>query len=793
MTAFGVGSPVRRIEDDRFVRGRGHYTDDLRFAGECFMAVVRSPHASAAIGRIDAAEALAAPGVVAVLTGRDAEADGIGGLVTAVRRRRRDGSPMAEPPYRALAVDRARFVGDAVAIVLAETAEAARDAAERVAVEYEELPAVTDAAEALAPGAPAVWPDLVPDNEAFVFEQGDRGAVDRALAAAAHVARLDFRISRVSANTLEPRNAIGLFDPGTGRYTLHSGTQSPHRLRLELAEHALFVPQSRIRVVAPDIGGAFGMKGSIYPEQILVLWAARRVGRPVRWQADRSESFLSDHHARDNLTSVELGLDGDGRFLALRVRTIANLGAYLAMNTPHSPTNNLGGLAGTYRTPAIHAEVIGVHTNTQPTAPYRGAGRPEATYAIERIIDVAAAEFGFDRIELRRRNMIRPSEMPYRTGLVFTYDCGDFPANMERALALADFDGFAERRRAAAERGRLLGLGIANPIEIAGGPEQNPGEEACEIRFDPSGGATILLGTHNHGQGHETAFRQVAHELLGLAPDRVEILYGDTDAVPHGKGTFGSRSIAAGGTALARAAGKIVARGREIAARLLEADPGDIEFAEGRFRIAGTDRSLALEEVARASFEPGRLPPSSELGLIEKAIVSARGATFPNGCHVCEAEVDPESGEWLLTRYTVVEDVGRVVNPLLVKGQVHGGVAQGFGQVAGEAIRYDAETGQLVTASFQDYRMPRAIDFPDFALESNEVPTAQNALGVKGAGEAGAVGALSAVTNAVLDALAPLGIRHLDMPLTPEQVWRAIRAAEEAGSAPQPEAVPARP
>jgi aerobic carbon-monoxide dehydrogenase large subunit len=777
MRELGIGRPIPRSEDIRLIQGRGRYTNDFTLPGECHMAVARSPHAHAVVRAIDVSAALAAPGVVAVLTGADAEADGLGTLQTMVDRRQRDGSPMEKPPYRVLALDRVRVAGDAVAAVFAETPGQGRDAAELVAVDYEELPWVTDAAEAVKPGAPVVWPELVPDNVAFVFQQGDREATDRAIAAADHVARLDFRISRVSANPLEPRGALAQYDPTSGRFTLIAGVQGPHRMRDELAQRILKIPASKLRVISPDVGGAFGMKGAPFPEYAVALWAARRLGRPVRWQADRGESFLSDYHARDNVTSVELGLDRDGNFLVLRVRTVANLGAYLGYNTPHSPTNNLGGLAGTYRTPSIHVEVTGAYTNTQPTAPYRGAGRPEATYAIERAIDLAAHRFGFDRVELRRRNMIRRDEMPFKTGLVFTYDSGDFEKNMDMALARADWGGFEKRREEAAASGRLRGIGIANPIEIAGGPQAQPNEEACEIRFDPTGSATILMGTHNHGQGHETTFRQIAHEVLGLDPERVEILYGDTDLVPHGKGTFGSRSMSSGGGALVRAAEKIVDKGRLIAANLLEAGVGDIEFADGAFRIAGTDRVIGIEEVAKASFSAAKLPDGVEMGLIEKAVFVPEAATFPNGCHVCEVEIDPETGRMEVLSYVVVDDVGRVINPLLLKGQIHGGVAQGLGQAVLEQIAYEPGSGQMVTGSFNDYAMPRADDLPSFVVDSNEVLTTKNPLGAKGAGEAGTVGSLVAVVNAAVDALKPLGVEHIEMPLTPERLWRTIKAA----------------
>jgi carbon-monoxide dehydrogenase large subunit len=768
----GIGQPVRRFEDQRLLRGRGRFTDDLRAPDAAHVVFLRSPHAHAGIAAIDATAARAMPGVLAVLTGADWAADGLAGLPCAVPRQRPDGAPMPRPPYLPLATGAARHVGDPVAAVIATTRPQARDAAEAIDVDWQPLPAVTDAREALAPGAPAVWPGLCDDNLCFRFTQGEAAAVEAAFARAAHRVALDFRISRVSANPMEPRAVLAEWDEADGRWTLRTGTQGPHNLRDALAP-VLGATASALRVVATDMGGAFGLRSHPTQEQAVLLWAARRLGRPLRWVADRSEALQSDAHARDNSSSVELALDAEGIFLALRVRTVANLGAYLALLTPHSSTNNLGGLAGVYRTPHIFTEVFGAFTNTQPTAPYRGAGRPEATYAIERAIDLAAARLGLDPAALRRRNLIGPQQMPFRTGLVFTYDSGDFPRGMAMAIEAADVAGFPARRAEAARRGRRLGLGIANAIEISAGPAKAPGEEGVEIRFAADGGCTLLLGGHNHGQGHETVFRQMAASMLGLDPAKVRVVHGDTDALPHGRGTFGSRSIVAGGTAMNHAAARIVARGRHLAALLLEAAEADIDFAAGSFRIAGTDRAIGIEQVARAAHRAGGLPQGEEKGLYASAIVAPQDATFPNGCHLCEAEVDPETGGVAITRYTVVDDVGTVVNPLLLKGQIHGGVAQGLGQALMEEVVFDAESGQLLSASFMDYAMPRAADLPFVAVLSNPQPTAMNPLGAKGAGEAGTVGALPAVIAAICDAI---GVPHLDMPATPERVWRALQA-----------------
>ncbi|HEX7006839.1 MAG TPA: xanthine dehydrogenase family protein molybdopterin-binding subunit, partial [Alphaproteobacteria bacterium] len=746
------------------------------FPDEAHLYVLRSVEAHARIASIDVEAAKAAPGVLAVLTGADVLAEGIGTLPNMIRRERRPGEPMFEPPYPALCHDVVRHVGDGVAAVVAETPAAARDAAELIVVDYESLPAVTATAAAAAEGAPAVWPEA-PDNICFVFPLGDAAAVEAAFAKAAHVVALDYEISRVSTNSMEARGAIGLYDAADGRYTIYTASQTPHALRANIAR-VLGVGPERVRLISPDVGGGFGLKASIFPEHVLVLLAAKRLGRPVRWICDRSEGFISDHHARDNVTHAELALDADGRFLGLRVRTIANLGAYLSSVAVQAPTGNLGSLAGVYTTPAIHAEVTGVFSNTNPTSPYRGAGRPEAIYVLERLIDVAAAETGIDRIELRRRNIIPADAMPYKTGLVFTYDSGEFEKNMDEAMRMADWAGFEARRAEAAKRGKLRGIGLANAIEIAGGPPQKPLEEAAEIRFAPDGRATLFVGTASQGQGHETMFRQIVFEALGLDPEEVTVVSGDTDQVFDGRGTIGSRSMMSGGGALRQAADKIIAKGKHIAAHLLEAAEVDIEFASGAFTVAGTDRRVTLVEIAKAAHDPARLPPGVEPGLDERAVFFPEAPTYPNGCHVCEVEIDPETGVVRFIGYWVVDDVGRVLNPLLMKGQIQGGVVQGIGQALGEIIRYDPETGQMLSGSFMDYTMPRADDVPPFEIASNEVPTTTNPLGVKGAGEAGTVGALAAVMNAVNDALRPLGIRHFEMPATPMRVWQAIRDAK---------------
>jgi aerobic carbon-monoxide dehydrogenase large subunit len=769
MGQFGIGQALKRFEDVRLVRGQGRFHDDVNLAGQAHAVVVRSIHAHARIRALEPAAALRSPGVLAVFTGADT-AD-LGTMKMTLKRKRPDGSPMFAPPHHGLTRDRVRYVGDPVAMVVAETLAQAEDAAERLAIDYEPLRAVTSTADAV--GGPAVW-DECPDNVSNVHEVGDRAATDAAFAAAARTVRRRYVVSRVHAQYMETRGALGVWDPGEQRYTLYADVQYPHRVRTALATNILKVPEHQIRVIAGDVGGGFGTKGWQYPEHRLVLWAARRLGRPVKWRCERREAIPADEHARDNVTDAELALDADGRFLALRVRTLANVGAYVSSDRNLLATfSNIATLVGVYAFPAAHVQVTSVLSNTNSTAPYRGAGRPEETYVIERLIDDAARELGLHAVELRRRNLVPASAMPYRTATGVTYDCGDFPAQMEAALKLADVGGFAARREAARARGRLRGLGITNAIERAAGPQP----EFAEIRFAPSGTVTILMGTKNQGQGHETTFKQILHERLGLNPEDVRYIDGDTDRVAFGMGSMGSRSTVIGGTALWMAADKIVAKGRRIAAKMLEAAEADINFASGAFCVVGTDRALPLKDVARAAFQPASLPKGVEPGFFENATFSPPSDTWPNGCHVCEVEIDPDTGAVAIVGYVIADDVGTVINPLTLKGQIHGGVAQGVGQALMEQIVYDAESGQLLTGSFMDYAIPRADTLPDIAVESHPVPTKLNPLGAKGAGEAGTVGALPVVMNAVLDALAPLGVRDLDMPATPERVWRAIRDA----------------
>jgi carbon-monoxide dehydrogenase large subunit len=771
---FAMGQSVSRVEDPRLVQGLGRYSDDVTLPRQAYAVVVRSPHAHARIAAIAAAAALKSPGALAVLTGADLAADGVGHLPTDATRKRRDGSPTFTPPRSALARDRVRHVGDPVALVVAASPEAAADAADLVVVDYVPLPAVTGAERATRPGAPAVW-DEAPDNVAFVWEAGSRDTVARAFAQAAHVTHLDFVVTRVAAAPLEPRAAVGDFDRRSGRYTLYTGIQGPHGLRAQLAEQIFRVPHGQVRVVTDEVGGSFGMRSGMYPELVLVLWAAKRLGRPVKWTSTRREGFLSDEPGRDNVSAAELALDARGRFLALRVALKVDIGAYLTPRSAGPATNNVGGLAGTYTTPAIHIESTGVYTNTTPTGPYRGAGRPEATYAIERVIDVAARELGIDPIELRRRNLIPPSAMPFKTGLVFTYDCGEFERVMTMALTQSDHARFERRRAEARARGKLLGLGLANPIEVAGGPYTSVNPDTAELRVNPDGSVSLFAGTTSMGQGNETAFAQIVSDRLGVPPERIQVFWGDSDALGAGRGNGGSGAMSVGGAAVLRASERVVERGRRLAAHLLEAATEDVTLHDGRFVVAGTDRDVAWSRVARAAYQRNQ-PAGLEPGFSETATFTPPSVTFPNGCHVCEVEIDPDTGAVRVVRYTVVDDVGRMINPLLVKGQIHGGAVQGLGQGLAEVLAYD-ESGQVLAGSFMDYAMPRANDVPFFDVDAHEVPTRVNPLGAKGVGEAGTVGALPALLNAVNDALAPLGVRHLDMPVSPERVWQAIRGA----------------
>ncbi len=779
MSKYGIGQPVLRFEDPRLLRGQGRYINDVNLPGQVYAVFVRSPHAHAKVHRIGTALAAEAPGVLAVYTGHDVVADGLGMPKANMPRKRPDGKPMFAPQRPALVTDRVRYVGDPVAMVVASTLAEAKDAAELVEVDYEALPSVTLTEDTVKPDAPAVWSEC-PDNISNFTERGNKAATEEAIKGAAKVIRRRYAITRVHAQYMEPRGTLGVYDPGEDRMTLYADVQYPHRVRNMLAQSVFKVPESKMRVIAQDVGGGFGTKGWQYVEHRLTLWAARKLGRPVKWTCERSEAVMADEHGRDNVGEIELALDKDNKFVALRLNMLANIGAYVGSDRNLlSPFGMIGTVLGVYMIPTAYINVVGVLSNTNPTAPYRGAGRPEAIYLIERLIDDTARQLGVDRVELRRKNMLPEEALPYQSPVGPFYDCGEFEKNMDMALKLADVAGYAVRAEDSRQRGKLRGLGIVNAIEQAAGTAQ---PEYAEIRFNPSGTAALLMGTKNQGQGHETMFKQILNERLGIDPADVQFIDGDTDRVAFGMGTNGSRSTVLGGSALFLAAGKVIEKGKKLAGHLLEAGEQDIEFANGTFTVKGTDKSVPLKQVAMAAFNPTKWPKSSdksgfEGGLYENATFLGEKDTFPNGCHICEVEVDPETGEVRLDRYAVVDDVGTVMNPIGLKGQIHGGVAQGVGQILGEQVVWDRESGQLLTASFLDYTMPRADTMCSMEIRSNPVPTKYNPLGAKGAGEAGTVGAMPAVMNAVLDALAPLGVKDVAMPANAHNVWRAIQAA----------------
>jgi len=774
MGKFGMGQPVRRTEDPRFITGHGRYTDDFSQHRQAVGFVLRSPHAHARIRKIDSAAALAAPGVLGIFTSFDLAQDGIGRIPCVVPLKNRDGSRVVLVEHPLLAEGKARHVGDGIAFIVAATLAQAKDASELIEVDYETLPAAADTATANAPGQPLVW-DEIPGNLCLDWESGNRKAVEAGFAKAKHVVELTLVNNRLVANSMEPRAALGSYDPGDGRFTLVTSTQGSHSIRQLLAANIFKLPQNRFRVVTPDVGGGFGMKLFLYPEQGLVLYAARKLGVAVKWTGERGESFLTDAHGRDNISRARLALDGDLNFLALDVETTANLGAYLSNYATFIPTMaGTAMLAGCYRTPAIVVRVKGVYTNTVAVDAYRGAGRPEANYVIERLVDHAARQLKISPAELRRRNFIPPEAMPYKTAMGLNYDSGNFTKNMDDALKTADFAGFPARKAQAKARGMLRGFGIATYIEQCGGGF----DEAAEIRFDSGGGATVIIGSQSSGQGHATAYAQLASDGLGIPFDRVRVHQGDTDVVGFGRGTGGSRSLPVGGVAVTMAVKRIIDKGKTIAAHRLEAAEADLEFADGFYTVSGTDKRIAMTEVAQAAFNPLQLPPGLEPGLDEKSHFLPAAHTFPNGCHACEIEIDPETGATKILRYVVVDDFGNVVNPLLLAGQVHGGVGQGVGQALVENCVYDPASGQLLTGSFMDYAMPRADDVPSIEFAYNVVPCTTNPLGLKGAGEAGAIGAPPAVMNAVVDALAELGVASIDMPATPQSLWRAIGQAK---------------
>ncbi|MBI3452466.1 MAG: xanthine dehydrogenase family protein molybdopterin-binding subunit [Rhodospirillales bacterium] len=773
MVKFGIGQPVRRVEDQRLLTGAGNYLDDVVLPRQAYAHFLRSPHAHAKLVRIDADAARAAPGVLGVFTGADLKAAGIGNIPCNIPLQNRNGSPLKVPPRPAIAQERVRFVGDTVAMVVAETLAEAKDAAELIEVEYDPLPAIADSEIARAEGAPQIW-DFAKDNVAFDWTTGDEAKTKVQFAEAHRAVRIDLVNNRVVPNSMEPRGAIGAWSSAEGRWTLYASTQGGSGLRKMLAGDIFKVPENRVRVVTGDVGGGFGMKLFLYPEYIGAMFAARALGRPVKWTGERSDAFLTDSHGRDHRTHAELALNKDGKFLGLHVRTTANLGAYFSNYGPFIPT--MAGsamLAGCYTTPAIFVEVTGVYTNTAPLDAYRGAGRPEANYVVERIVDAAARETGLGPDEIRRRNFIPPSAMPYRTALGSVYDSGEFAKNMDDAIKAADWAGFPARRAEAAKRGKLRGIGMATYIEACGGGN----DETAQIRFDAAGGVAVLIGNQSNGQGHETTYAQLVADRLGVPFESVRVIQGDTDQILYPGLTGGSRMLSVGGSAVLGAAERIIAKGKKLTAHLLEAAEADIEFEDGVFRIAGTDRTRSMEQIVKASFNMAKLPKGMSPGLDETSNHIPAGSTFPNGCHICELEIDRATGTVEIVRYTVVDDFGKVVNPLMLAGQVHGGTVQGIGQALYESCVYDRESGQLLTGSFMDYCMPRADDVPFFSFAYNEVPCRNNPLGVKGSGEAGAIGAPPATINAVVDALTPFGIRNVDMPATPEKIWRLIDAA----------------
>lgn len=781
MSTSLIGASVKRKEDDRFIQGLGKYSDDLSLYGQLAVHFLRSPHAHARIRSIDVSEARRMPGVAGIVLGQDLAAAKIGGPICGWMVHSKDGTPMRAAPHPALAVDRVRYVGDIVALVAAETLGQAREAAERIAVDYDALPANADVAEAQGAKTPQLH-DEAPRNRLFDWELGDAKATQAAFAKAAHTVSLTLRNNRLIPNAIEPRVAIGHYDPGTEDFTLTTTSQNPHVARLVLSAFIGIAPEHKLRVIAPDVGGGFGSKIFIYAEEIAVLWAAKHIGRPLKWTSGRDEAFLSDAHGRDHLTKADMALDAQGRILGLRVHTLANMGAYLSTFASSVPTYLYATLlSGQYAIPAIYAEVEAVYTNTAPVDAYRGAGRPEATYVVERLVEEAARQLKIDPAELRRRNFVR--SFPHQTPVIMAYDIGDYEASLNEALKRIGYKDFPARKAAAAAQGKLRGIGFSAYIEACGiAPSAAVGSlgagvglwESAEVRVAPTGTVEVLTGSHTHGQGHETTFAQVVAQRLGISMDKVEIVHGDTGKVQFGMGTYGSRSAAVGLSAIVKAIDKVIEKGKRIAAYVLEAASADIVFENGSFKVAGTDRALAFHELALNAYVAHKFPTSEiEPGLKETAFYDPLNFTFPAGCHICEVEIDPDTGVTRIVGFVAVDDFGHVINPMIVEGQVHGGIAQGIGQALLEHGIYDPETGQLLTGSYMDYAMPRADDLPTYDVGLTVTPCPHNPLGVKGCGEAGAIAAPAAVINAVTDAL---GIKSFDMPATPRRVWEALQA-----------------
>jgi len=779
----GIGASVRRKEDQRFLSGLGNYTDDINRPGQLYAYIKRSDRAHARINRIDTTAAKAAPGVVAVFTGADLAADNVGGLPCGWQIHNKDGTPMAEPPHPVLAQGKVRHVGDPIAVVIAESRQAAKDAAEKLVIDLTDLPASASIRAAIAPGAAPVHDDVA-GNICYDWHLGDKDATDAAFAGAHKVVRLELENNRLIPNAMEPRAAIGDFDTSSGDFTLYTTSQNPHVIRLLMGAFVLNIPENKLRVVAPDVGGGFGSKIYHYAEEAIVTWAAGKVRRPVKWTAERTESFMSDAHGRDHDSVAEMAIDAQGNFLGLRVKTLANMGAYLSTFAPCIPTYLYGTLlAGVYKTPAIYVEVKAVFSNTVPVDAYRGAGRPEATFLLERLVDAIAHDTGIDRVELRKRNFIPTAAFPYQTPVALQYDSGDYFGTLDGALKGANWAGFEARRTAAKARGKLRGIGISTYLEACGiAPSAVVGSlgaraglyEVGTVRVHPTGSVTVLTGSHSHGQGHETTFAQLVVDQLGVPLSQVEIVHGDTAKIPFGMGTYGSRSLAVGGSAMVKAMDKIIAKGKKIAAHLMEAAVEDIEFKDGKFSVAGTDKVKALAEISLAAYVPHNYPIEElEPGLDETAFYDPKNFTFPGGCHVAEVEIDPETGTVSVENFTAVDDVGRVINPMIVEGQVQGGVAQGIGQALLEHAVYDA-SGQLLSGSMMDYTMPRADNLPNISVGHATTLCTHNPLGAKGCGEVGAIGSPPAVINAIVDALKDYKVRHMNMPATPEKIWSII-------------------
>jgi carbon-monoxide dehydrogenase large subunit len=777
MAKFGIGQAVRRVEDQRFLQGLGRYVDDITLPGLCHGITVLSPHAHARIKRIDVSKAKAAPGVLAVLTGADAAADKLGSF-TAHLMPEDFGAPKGHRTFQpVLVTDKVRFVGDRVAFVVAETVTQARDAAELIEIDYEPLPALVELEDAAKEGAVKVWDDCPQGNVGFRLMFGNKEATDAAFAQAKHVVKLRVENNRLSPVAMEPRVAIGDYNVAEDTYTLYTASQNPHGARMEMS-HIFHVPENQIRVVSPDVGGGFGLKGGPFPDDALVFWAARRLRRPVKWVATRSESMLTDHHGREMVYYGELALDERGKILAVRARLLFQLGAYFVGAALAAGAFSLRFVPQAYDIQTMHIMSQGLFTNTSQSGPYRGAGRPEAAYFMERLIEHAAREIGVDPAEIRRRNLIPPGKLPYATPTLWNYDSGEFVRLLDKCIELSDLKGFAARKKASEKNGKLRGRAVSYYIEFGG-----IFNERMDLRFNPDGTLNVLGGTHSHGQGHATVFAQLVHDRVGVPFESIRYVQGDTAQVPIGRGTYGARSAVVGGNALLAASDAIIEKGKPLAAALMEADAADIEFKDGSFRVVGTDKAIAITDVAKASYAPaGPLTDKFGVGLEATGSYSANPPSHPNGSHVCELEVDPDTGEVTVDRYFVVDDLGRVLNPLIVRGQIHGGVIQGIGQALIEHQVYDRQSGQLLSGSFMDYGMPRADTMPDVQTELEEVPCKTNPLGVKGIGESGTIGAPPTVINAIIDALEPLGVDRIDMPATPARVWQTIARAK-AGAA----------